>query len=122
MYGRRTFTKKFGDPKSFIFKGQVWDSRLADASSSDKDCAICKRHVRFVFVLKQVQTTDPAHNPEIGKLEIGRCCFHHFRKWHRDLFRQLFYALQYELNREIAVRQDKQRFGKWAKAKAKNSV
>jgi len=116
MFLKRTFSRKFGDPASFLFKGQVWDSHLADSSPGDRNCDVCHRHIRFLFILKKTQTADPALPPEIGKLEIGRCCFHYFRKWNVDLFKELSVACQYELNREAAIRRDKKAFGKWARA------
>lgn len=113
MFGKSTFTQRFGEPTDFVFKGQVWDSRLADATPGDKRCAVCNRHIRLVFILKQVQTSDPMANPEIGKLEVGRCCFHYFRKWNAKLFEELQNALLYENHREAAIRRDKKLFAEW---------
>jgi hypothetical protein len=117
VFSLRTFTERFGEPISFLFKGQVWDSRLSDSTPSERRCAVCRRHVRFVFILKQLQTSDPTANPEIGKLEIGRCCFHYLRKWNAKLFEELLHALQYEKNREAAIRMDKKRFAEWTAIK-----
>lgn len=119
MFSRRTFVAKFGDPMEFLFKGQVWDSRLPDATSGTKNCGICRRHIRFVFILKHIQTVDPLKNPETGKLEIGRCCFHYFRNWNPNLFEALYHTLEYEKNREKAIRRDKKVFGEWVATKVK---
>src|ERR1700677_1154682 len=89
MYTKRTFTVKFGNPRAFIFKTQVWDSRLASEESSHRRCGVCRRHVRFVFILKKLQIGNLRFSPEIGKLEIGACCFHYFRKWNNPFYQKL---------------------------------
>jgi hypothetical protein len=119
MFSQRIFAQRFGDPASFEFKQQVWDTRLPDASPGDKQCAVCRRRIRFVFILKHVQTADPLANPEDRKLEIGRCCFHYFRKWHPKLADELYHALECARNLEKAVKRDKKRFGDWTELKVR---
>lgn len=113
MFSLSTFTERFGAPSDFVFKGQVWDSRMADSTPDNKHCRVCRRKVRYIFILKLVQTADPLANPEVGKLEIGRCCFHYFRKWNVRLHGELLTAVTYEKNRQIAVERDKKRFTEW---------
>lgn len=110
MFNKRTFSAKYGRPEAFIYKGQVWDTRLADGTPSDRKCAVCHKHCRFVFILKKTQTADVLAPPEVGKLEIGRCCFHYFRRWNPSLFHALRAALVNELNRSRAFEQDKRVF------------
>ena len=114
MFSKHAFTARFGDPLAFIFKGQVWDTRLADGSPSDKRCGVCHHHIRYAFVLKKLQGGDFSASPEVSKIEIGKCCFHYFRKWNSTLHQGLFHAYQYESARTKAIEQDKKRFGDWA--------
>jgi hypothetical protein len=117
VYSLKTFTAKFGAPTDFLFKGQVWDSRNADSTRTAVHCDVCSRKVRFVFILKRLQTADPTANPEVGKLDLGRCCFHYFRRWNPKLHGELLSALEYERNREAAAKRDKRLFAEWAAIK-----
>jgi hypothetical protein len=110
MLTKRTFTNRFGRPEAFIYKGQVWDTRLASGEPSDRKCVVCHKHIRFVFILKKTQNENPLAAPEIGKLEIGRCCFHYFRRWNPSLFHALKAALTVELTRARAFEHDKKVF------------
>lgn len=110
MFTKRTFSAKYGRPEGFIYKGQVWDTRLATGAPSDRKCAVCHKHCRYVFILKKIQTSDSLVAPEVGKLEIGRCCFHYFRRWNPSLYHALKASLENELNRSRMFERDKRVF------------
>jgi hypothetical protein len=114
MFSRQTFTRRFGEPTGFIFKGQVWDTHLPDATPDKKRCAVCNRRIRLLFILMRRQDSDQAANPDAGKMGIGRCCFHYFRKWHAPLAGALVRSLRSQMDRAAAIKRDEKRFREWA--------
>jgi hypothetical protein len=115
MLNKRQFTERFGDPRNFLFKGQVFDSRSADGSKSDARCDISGTLISrtsdgFIYILKQVQDVNLISSPEVAKFHIGSCCFGYFRKWNSDLYHKLWVAREFESGRQEAIARDKRQF------------
>lgn len=120
MIKRDIFAARHGDPEAFIFKGQVWDTHTATGEATGKVCGICHKPVRYAFVLKKTLGRG-ADAPEVGKLEVGPCCFRYFRGWNRELHYQLVCALEVELARTRAKERDSRIFAGQASIKAQEA-
>jgi hypothetical protein len=117
---REIFSARHGDPEAFVFKGQVWDTRAATGEVTGRTCGICHKPVRYAFVLKKTMGKGP-FAPEIGKLEIGSCCFRYFQGWNRELHYQLECALEVELVRASAKERDERIYAGQASMKAQEA-
>jgi hypothetical protein len=113
VYNKRTFTARYGDPLAFVFKTQVWKCLPG------KQCDICFRAIRYACVLKRTQSENVLLPPEIGKLVIGKCCFHYFKKWNTGLYYKLLFAYQNVQTFTQAVERDKQMFGLYTGVKVR---
>lgn len=74
MITQRQFVERHGEPTSYIFKGQYFDS----GHTSKMKCTVCGADIRFCYVLKQYSSD--RSTPTSRKLTIGRECFRYFKK------------------------------------------
>jgi len=72
------------DAARFLFKGQCYDAR----PGSDTTCCLCGECIRFVYVLKVIESSH-SDAPEVGKLLIGECCFSPIKAMNAKLYAQL---------------------------------
>lgn len=75
---RSEFTKRVGDPKKLVFKGQCFDTGLINR----QHCACCDREIRQVFVLFV----------NGARVYFGSGCIDLFRNWNKPLHRKLVAA------------------------------
>src|ERR1700757_4493517 len=59
------------DAARFFFKGQCYDA----GPESDTTCSLCGEHIRLVYILKVVESHSHSCAHEVGKLNVGECCF-----------------------------------------------
>jgi hypothetical protein len=74
------------DAARFFFKGQCYDA----GSESDTTCSFCAKYIRLVYILKVVESHSCAQ--EVGKLNVGECCFEPIEAVNEKLYRQLLAA------------------------------
>lgn len=89
----------------FLFKGQCYDA----GPDSETKCGLCGKHIRFCYVLKVLELSDPL-TPEVGKAVIGECCFEPIKAANAKLYRQLLAAAINLRTFMEAVQRDKRRF------------
>ena len=76
------------DAARFFFKGQCYDAGPA----SDTTCSLCGEHIRLVYVLKVIEFPPHLCAQEVGKLNVGECCFKAIEAVNKKLYRQLLAA------------------------------
>ena len=76
-------------------------------------CGLCGEHIRFVYVLKVIESPSPSHSHsrEVGKLHIGECCFEPIRVVNEKLYRQLLAAAVNLRTYIEAIERDQRIFG-----------
>ena len=75
------------DGPRLFFKGQCYDA----GPESDTTCSLCGEHIRLCYVLKVLEAADLL-SPEVGKLNVGECCFKPIEAVNQKLYRQLLAA------------------------------
>ena len=76
------------DAARFLFKGQCYDAGTA----SDTTCSLCAEQIRLVYVLKVMEFPSHRCAQEVGKLNVGECCFSAIEAVNEKLYRQLLAA------------------------------
>ena len=77
MVSRHKVSERFGDPASFVFRGQFYHS------STLTKCALCGRDIRNVYTLR---------SPQGRSVPSGECCFPVFQKWNPEVHTRLLAA------------------------------
>jgi hypothetical protein len=91
MLSLAKFTERYGDPGSFIYKGQCYDAGVHHSK-----CRVCGRSIRDVFVMK---TADGRSVP------LGVCCFRFFES-NKDLHDRLLASWLWLDTSKVAVKKD----------------
>jgi hypothetical protein len=91
------------DGARFLFNGQCYDA----GSESDTTCSFCGGHIRLVYILKVVD----ACAQEVGKLNVGECCFEPIEAVNEKLYRQLLAAAVNLRTYIEAIERDQRIFG-----------
>jgi hypothetical protein len=91
------------DAASFFFKGQCYDT----GSESDTTCSFCGERIRLVYILKVVD----ACAQEVGKINVGECCFEPIEAVNEKLYRQLLAAAVNLRTYIEAIERDQRIFG-----------
>jgi hypothetical protein len=76
------------DGARFLFKGQCYDA----GPESDTTCSLCGGHIRLVYLLKAVESHSHSCAQEVGKLNVGECCFEPIEAVNEKLYCQLLAA------------------------------
>jgi len=76
------------DGARFLFKGQCYDA----GPQSDTTCSLCGGFIRLVYILKVVESHSHSCAQEVGKLNVGECCFEPIEAVNERLYRQLLAA------------------------------
>ena len=76
------------DAARFFFKGQCYDA----GPESDTTCSLCGEYIRLVYILKVVESHSHACAQEVGKLNVGECCFAPVEAVNEKLYCQLLAA------------------------------
>lgn len=71
-----------------LFKGQCYDAGPA----SDTTCSLCGEHIRLVYILKVIEFPSHGCAHEVGKLNVGECCFKAIEAVNEKLYHQLLAA------------------------------
>lgn len=96
-------TWRSADAARFLFKEQCYDA----GSESDTTCSFCGGHIRLVYILKVVD----ACAQEVGKLNVGECCFEPIEAVNEKLYRQLLAAAVNLWTYIEAIERDQRIFG-----------
>jgi len=76
------------DAARFFFKGQCYDA----GPESDTTCSLCGEDIRLVYILKVVESHSHSCAQEVGKLNVGECCFEPVEAVNEKLYLQLLAA------------------------------
>ena len=76
------------DAARFFFKGQCYDA----GPESDTTCSLCGEYIRLVYILRVVESHAHSCAQEVGKLNVGECCFGSVEAVNEKLHLQLLAA------------------------------
>jgi hypothetical protein len=76
------------DATRFFFKGQCYDT----GPESDTTCSLCSEYIRLVYILKVIESASHPCAREVGKLNVGECCFKPIEAVNVKLYRKLLAA------------------------------
>lgn len=105
------------DGARFLFKGQCYDA----GPESDTTCSLCRRFIRLVYILKVVESSHSCAQ-EVGKLNVGECCFEPIEDVNEKLYRQLLAAAVNLRTYIEAIERDQRIFGGRKKTVASEKV
>jgi hypothetical protein len=111
-------TWRAADRARFLFKGQCYDA----GPESDTTCSLCGEHIRLVYILKVIEFPPHPCAQEVGKLNVGECCFEPIEAVNEKLYRQLLAAAVNLRTYIEAIERDQRIFGGRQKAVASEKV
>lgn len=76
------------DAARFFFIGQCYDA----GPESDTTCSLCGERIRLVYILKVIESHSHSRTQEVGKLNVGECCFEPIRAVNKKVYCQLLAA------------------------------
>ena len=106
------------DAARFFFKGQCYDA----GPESDTTCSLCGEYIRLVYILKVVESHSHSCAHEVGKLNVGECCFEPVEAVNEKLYRQLLAAAVNLRTYIEAIERDQRIFGSRQEAVASEKV
>ena len=95
------------DGTRFLFKAQCYDA----GPSSDTTCSLCGERIRLVYILKVIESPSHPCAQEVGKLNVGECCFKAIEAVNEKLYRQLLAAAVNLRTYIEAIARDQRSFG-----------
>jgi len=106
------------DGARLLFKGQCYDA----GPESDTTCSLCEGFIRLVYILKVVESHSHSCAQEVGKLNVGECCFEPIEAVNAKLYRQLLAAAVNLRTYVEAIERDQRIFEGQQKAVASEKV
>ena len=100
------------DAARFFFKGQCYDA----GPESDTTCSLCGERIRLVYILNVIESHSHSCAQEVGKLNVGECCFEPVEAVNEKLYRQLLAAAVNLRSYIEAIERDQRIFGDRQKA------